>query len=115
MKHSAEIYGCLNSNYLPLEEFLIIFFLKREKLRRLAEIKLIEFLCSLKYYIAIWPRAKTFAQLCGLLRIGETMETDVNKYTSDIFLQDFFLTAYKVIHLNSEGLINNLEGISNLF
>jgi hypothetical protein len=36
---------------LPLDEFLCIYFLKKHQLRRLAEIKLKEFLGSLKYHI----------------------------------------------------------------
>lgn len=36
---------------LPLDEFLCMYFLKKHQLRRLAEIKLKEFLSSLKYYM----------------------------------------------------------------
>jgi hypothetical protein len=91
---SAEINGSINSNYLALEEFLILYFLKHNKLRRLAEVKLIEFISSLKYYTKIWPRAKVFAKLTGMLQYSEPIETDANAHSCDIFMQEFFYYAY---------------------
>ena len=91
---SEEINGAVNSNYLSLEEFLILYFLKKFKLRRLAEVKLIEFVSSLKYYTKIWPRAKVFAKLTGMLQYSEPVETDSNAHSCDIYLQEFFYFAY---------------------
>lgn len=50
MRLNTDIKGCINSNYLSLEEFLILFFLEKYSLRRVAEEKLFAFICSLKYY-----------------------------------------------------------------
>lgn len=94
ISYSAEINGSINSNYLSLEEFLILYFLKHNKLRRLAEVKLIEFISSLKYYTKIWPRAKVFAKLTGMLQYSEPIETDANTHSCDIFMQEFFYYAY---------------------
>jgi len=46
----------------------------------------IEFISSLKYYMKIWPRAKVFANLAGILQIGDSMATDASNHSSDIYL-----------------------------
>ena len=48
--HAPEVNGVINTTYLCLEEYILLFFLEKHKLRRLAEIKVIEMLTSLKYY-----------------------------------------------------------------
>jgi len=112
IKNSPEIYGSINTNYIPLEEFVLLYFLNKCKLRRLAEIKVIELLTSLKYYLAIWPRAKTFAQLSGFLKFGDqhAMETDTNNASSDIYLQDFYLTCFNLCRREKGALIEGTEG-----
>jgi hypothetical protein len=97
--YSPEINGSVNSNYLSLEEFLILYFLRMHKLRRLAEVKLIDFIASLKYYTKIWPRAKVFAKLTGMLQYAEPIETDANNYSCDIFMQEFFYFAYSCYNI----------------
>lgn len=112
IQNSPEIYGSINSNYIPLEEFVLIYFLNKCKLRRLAEIKVIELLTSLKYYLAIWPRAKTFAQLTGFLRFGDSyvMETDTNNSSTDIYLQDYYLTCFNLCRKDKDALFESTEG-----
>lgn len=61
MLYASEVNGVVNTTYLSFEEYLLIYFLDKSKLRRLAELKMIELLTSLKYYVDIWPRAKNFA------------------------------------------------------
>lgn len=72
LQHASEINGVINSSYLCFEEYVLIFFLDKYKLRRLAEVKLIEMLTSLKYYVDIWPRAKSFAQLLNIVKPSKT-------------------------------------------
>ncbi|CAI2376513.1 unnamed protein product [Moneuplotes crassus] len=91
---SDEINGAVNTNYLALEEYIILHFIRKYKLRRLAEVKLIEFISSLKYYTKIWPRAKVFAKLSGMLQYSEPVETDANSHSCDIYMQEFFYFAY---------------------
>lgn len=80
--------------------------LKKHQLRRLAELKLIEFLSSLKYYMKIWVRAKIFANLSGLLQITNNFaqKTDANINSTDIYLQEFFFFAYSLFTKNKDGL-----------
>lgn len=49
-----------------MEEFILLFFLKKFKLRRNAEIRLMEFLVSIRYYMKTYSRAITFSLLCGI-------------------------------------------------
>ena len=114
IKDSSELYGALNTNYVPLEEYTILYMLKKHKMRRIAELKLIEFLSSLKYYIPIWARAKTFAQLSGLLRITDSMETDSDQFSADIFLQDYFLTAFSLFVKGGKQSLADTEGSTNI-
>ena len=107
IEHSPEINGAINSNYLSLEEFLILYFLKKHKLRRLAEVKLIEFISSLKYYTKIWPRAKVFAKLSGMLQFSEPIETDASGHSCDIFMQEFFYFAYSCLNGIVSPLLNS--------
>eukprot|EP00347_Sterkiella_histriomuscorum_P022955 403336507 len=94
IKYAPEIQGFINSNYISLEEFMILYFLKKYQLRRLAEIKLIEFITSLKYYMKIWTRAKVFANLAGMLQMGDAMSTDASNHSSDIYMQEFYYYSY---------------------
>jgi len=99
--YTPEINGSVNSNYLSLEEFLILFFMKKHKLRRLAEVKLIEFISSLKYYTKIWPRAKVFAKLTGMLQYSEPIDTDASSHSWDIFMQEFYYFAYSCFNIQN--------------
>ena len=103
IEYSPEINGAINSNYLSLEEYLILYFLRKHKLRRLAEVKLIEFITSLKYYTKIWPRAKVFAKLAGMLQFSEPIETDSSNHSCDIFMQEFFYYAYSCLNVKGNS------------
>lgn len=106
IENSPEINGAINSNYLSLEEFIIIYFIKKNKLRRLAEVKLIEFISSLKYYTKIWPRAKVFAKLSGMLQYSEPIETDSSGHSCDIFMQEFFYFAYSCLNVSGNTQVS---------
>jgi hypothetical protein len=66
--HAQELSGSTNNFYVNLEEMLLLYFLDKCKLRRIAEQKLLEMLASLKYYWEMWPRAKTFALMTNLIK-----------------------------------------------
>ena len=53
----AEMMAGGIGNGILFDEFLVIHFLKKHGIRRLAEVKLLEFVISLKYYSRYWPRA----------------------------------------------------------
>lgn len=36
-------------------------------MRRLAELKMVEFLASLKHYSKLWPKAKLFGRIVGII------------------------------------------------
>ena len=72
IQYANEISGVINTTAVNLEEYILLYFLDKFKLRRLAEVKIIETLTSLKYYLEIWPRAKLFATLLNLLKTVKT-------------------------------------------
>ena len=55
-------------NAMLFDEFVVFYFLQKNRIRRLAEVKLLEFIISLKYYSRYWTRAETFCQLMGVMR-----------------------------------------------
>ena len=82
----SEIGGHISSNYLSFEEFIILYFLRTYKLWWLAEMKLIEFLSSLKYFCPTHKRAAVFAKITGILAYSDPVETDVSNFSCDIYL-----------------------------
>ena len=106
--YSEQINGFLNSNYLSMEEFLLIYFLKNWKLRRLSEIKLIDFISSLKcYHTKKLVRAKVFSTICGLYSVGEVNETDSCPHSCDIYLQEYSLFLYKLLFTDQRDFIED--------
>lgn len=39
------------------DEFFVLYFIKKHNIRRLAEIKMLELIISIKYYTKFWPKA----------------------------------------------------------
>ena len=62
----------INTNYMGMDEHLIVFFIAKYSSRNIVERKIIEFLASLKYFVDHWGRAKQYASLCGFLQVDET-------------------------------------------
>lgn len=81
-------------------------------MRRTAELKLLEFLVSLKYYVKIWPRAQTFAKMCNIIGVGKSRDPQdvVNTYEYDIYLQNFVIFAFERIVADPASLIDHSEG-----
>ena len=79
-------------------------------MRRISELKLLEFIASLKYYVGFWPRAIIFARLCGIMGSIEKNGSSnnncdlerlgINDY--DIYTQHFFFWVYKQIFSKSQ-------------
>lgn len=55
-------------NSMQFDEFVVFYFLNKHRIRRLAEVKLLEFIISLKYYSRYWTRAEMFCQLMDVMR-----------------------------------------------
>ena len=111
IEQAWEINGSLINTFIPFDEFLIIHFLEKYKLRRIAEIKLFEFLVSLKYYQKDYQRARVLAHLCNISRLPKFQNEFVPQEGQDIYLQYFFLFVFKrmmeyskYIHVQPFGL-----------
>ena len=89
----------LSGGNMGFDEFVVVHFLMRHGMRRLAEVKLLEFIVSLKYYSRYWVRAEMFCQLMGVMRwIPVAPEPDPNySYALDHNAQHFFFTVYRKI------------------
>ena len=55
-------------NGMLFDEFVVYYYLKKYKIRRLAEVKLLEFIISLKYYSRFWIKAETFCYLMDVMK-----------------------------------------------
>jgi len=114
--HNGELTGAVNNYYVNFEESLLLFFLEKHKYRKTAELKLLEMLCSLKYYWEMWPRAKTFAVLTNLIK---PIIQDINVAKGapqlailnlDIYLQEYFLHAYSVLAREKTSFFDSKDG-----
>ena len=54
IKHAPEINGGANTNYCPMNEFLLIYFVNQVRNRAKAEELIVEFIINLKYYFEFW-------------------------------------------------------------
>ena len=80
------------------------------KVRRIAEIKLLEFLISLKYYAKIWPRALLFANLCNIIPYTKPMQENF-PCVYDLFLQEYFLFCFsRLVNTENAFLLELNEG-----
>ena len=85
-------------NSMLFDEFVVFYFIKKYRIRRLAEVKLLEFIISLRYYTKFWLKAETFAMLTDVMRfIPLADQTDMYNYRSDYYSQNFFFQVYKRI------------------
>ncbi|CDW81151.1 UNKNOWN [Stylonychia lemnae] len=126
IQNASEVNGVINTTYLCFEEYVLIYFLDRFKLRRLAELKIIETLTSLKYYVDIWPRAKSFAQLMNIVKPSKSQNQSASRKTQqqsyalielsmpniDIYFQEFFLYAYSMLQQDKDHFIESKDGIT---
>lgn len=44
-------------NVTSFDEFFALYFIRKYNIRRLAEIKMLELIISIKYYTKFWPKA----------------------------------------------------------
>jgi len=80
-------------------------------LRRIAEIKLLEFLVSLKYYSKVWSRATIFTNLAGISSyIKGTLNEPNFSYDFDAYVQEYFFFIYSKISSENMHIFDHIEG-----
>eukprot|EP00828_Plagiopyla_frontata_P021586 TRINITY_DN28172_c0_g1_i2.p1 TRINITY_DN28172_c0_g1~~TRINITY_DN28172_c0_g1_i2.p1 ORF type:complete len:429 (-),score=45.32 TRINITY_DN28172_c0_g1_i2:28-1314(-) len=95
------------------DEFVCLYFLKTHKIRRLAELKLLEFLVSLKYYCKLWSKALLFTNMCGITLYKSSTKDDGGfTYNFDIYTQNFVLESLKKLrkYQGSKFYLEHSEG-----
>lgn len=101
-----EITGCLQPN-VPLDQYLCVYFMQKHQLRRLAELKLMEFLTSLKYYGTKWDRASLFCKVTGIT--GNLYENEEFVY-ADYNTQLYYLYAFQQLYADPTSVWESPEG-----
>lgn len=88
-----EIHGSPTNSVIPFEEFIILYFVRKTTHLRLAGLKLLEFIASLRYYAERWKRAYICSILCNLIR-----RRDFGIF--DYYIQNYVLFLYsRLTHL----------------
>lgn len=87
IKDNWEVVGSICNSMVPFEEYMAIYFIKQHSHKRLAELKALEFLSSLKYYAEVFPRAYVCALMCNLV-------VTENFGMFNLYLQNFFLFVF---------------------
>ena len=95
-----EIVGSPTNAVIPFEEYLILYFVRKTTHLRLAALKLLEFLSSLKFYAEKWKRAYLCALVCNLMRRK-------SHGIYDYYLQNYFLFLYSYLFGLKEFWIEN--------
>lgn len=90
---------------LPLDEFICLFFLKRNHLKRLSQVKVVEFLCSLKSHTK-WQRVVMFGKVSG---IACDIHDNTDYMYADYYTQMYFIFCIGVLNTN-EFLFEDKEG-----
>jgi hypothetical protein len=110
VKFAPELNGAVNSNYVPMNEHVILYFVDKYRVRRKAEVGLLDLLINTRYYYEFWQRAKTFADNLQLIHyatdegkaalIREAMK-EAGESTLDEYGDDHFF-AQPHAHLKDE-------------
>lgn len=58
IRHTAELSGSANTNYCSLNEFILIYFVEKLRIRQKAEQEILSLIINLFYYYDIWERAR---------------------------------------------------------
>lgn len=96
-------------NAMLFDEFVVFYFLKKQKIRRLAEVKVLEFIISLKYYSKFWIKAETFCMLMDVMKYVPSFEVaESNNYRLDYYSQNFFFQVYR--QMRSFDLVHDEDG-----
>jgi hypothetical protein len=94
---------------MSFDEFVILYFISKFKIRRLAEVKLLEMVISLKYYARFWSKAEIFCCLLDVMKFqpySDPKEASIYKF--DHYAQYYFFSIFK--HVKKFALINEDDG-----
>jgi hypothetical protein len=71
---NRELISGMIGNVSSLDEFFVLYFIRKHNIRRLAEVKMLEFVISIKYYSKFWPKAEMFAYMLDIMRFQPSFE-----------------------------------------
>lgn len=105
--NESELVLGISSAAMTFDSYLCLFFLKTHKLRRIAELKLFEFLISLRYYSKSYPRATQFAYLANILHYPVPVGEHAYIYKYDVYAQMFYFYVLKRLLLEGSQIVEN--------
>ncbi len=118
----AEVEASVGGAYVTMDEFACLYFMhvvspdQKNGTRRNAEKKMLTFVASLKFYARIWPRAFLFAKLANIVGRaalpGTFKNTNIDEY--DVFTQQFFTWAFKLLLSQKEAIKDFSDGYTYL-
>jgi len=95
LAYNRELIGGMIGNVCSFDEFFVLYFIRKHNIRRLAELKMLEFVISLKYYCKFWPKAEMFAYMLDIMRFQPSFElNETVMYRFDLYAQNFFLAVF---------------------
>lgn len=92
---NPDICGYMQSP-LPLDEYICLFFLKKNHLRRVAQGKVVEFLSSLKFHTK-WQRVQIFGRVAG---ISSDLFDNTDYLYADYHTQMYYIFCIGVLNTN---------------
>lgn len=78
----------------------------------MAELKLLEFLVSLKYYYKLWPRALLLANFLNISQYSKAIPEPNFSYDFDIYLLEFFLNSFAKLMEMSNAFEETQDGVT---
>lgn len=78
----------------------------------MAELKLLEFLVSLKYYYKLWPRALLLANFLNISQYSKATPEPNFSYDFDLYLLEFFLNSFAKLMEMSSAFEETQDGVT---
>lgn len=91
---------------MNFDEFLVIWLLKKHKMRRLAEVWMLNFLATLKWWKREWTRPLLFCRFAGLTDCAGQEGENTILY-SDSHTQQYFLYCFSLLTLEPEYYVGS--------
>ncbi|OMJ80041.1 hypothetical protein SteCoe_19814 [Stentor coeruleus] len=105
LTYNPDICGYMQP-LMNLDEFICIYFLKKHQIRRIAELKIKEFLSSMKFYLK-YQRVNIFSKVAGIsIDVLENSEYIYHDYHT----QMYFLFCIGILTSDPSALVESTEG-----
>ena len=117
IEYASEINGAVNTSYMSMDEHLLVYLVQNSNIQQTSsmkfqpgtrddiELRLVEFLYSLKYYSTRWTRARLYAEIAGFLQVASSHERN------QMILKELNVSVPHNVPLPPEGVVALIEGV----